>query len=826
MLRRCDLRPILLILCALSAGVSYGGEAARITVQSRVRNHITRFMTGACLEDVNHEVYGGIYSQMLYGESFQEPAPAAAFEDFDIYGGEWTYRGESLSVGADQGGKMVAKDVRLDEGEAAVDIRLPQEQDGYVGLIVKVSEAASGADAFIGYEVSLNPARRVLRLGRHRHDWELISDTPCETPLDRWLRLAVRLQGTTIMVSLDGKEIVQFTDTQDAVGPGSVGLRTWNADARFRNLVVRRDGADVRLNLKPTENPFSVSHMWRPLQRGSARGTFDLCVDEPFTGRQSQRMTFVGGQGEIGIENRGLNRWGLAVQAGKPYEGLLWVRCENPVPLIVALENADGSRVHARSVVPVKAGPWQRLDFTLTPDRTDESARFAVILNEPGSVVVGYAFLQPGLWGRFKGLPVRKDVAEALVDQGLTVLRYGGCMVNIDTYRWKNMIGPRDLRPAYKGFWSPYSNNGWGIIDFIDFCRAAGFLSIPAFNMGETPQDMADFVEYVNGPVNSEWGRRRAQDGHPEPYRLRYVQLGNEESVDEAYWQRFKPMAEAIWRKDPDITIVVGDFAYGEAIRDPYDFGGAPRIRSLATHKKILDLAVQHDREVWFDVHVGTDQPREPDSLGGIPSFIDALHGINPQARFRVAVFELNAGNHALRRALSNAHAINELMRLGDAVPVVCSANCLQPYRQNENGWDQGLVFLSPSQVWSQPPYYVTQMMSAQYQPVCLETTVECPNGCLDVTATRSEDGHRIVLSVVNVESQPVQASIELAGFSPTKDTARAVTLTGRLDETNTPQEPRRIVPTESVWPLQKDDAGRDVVYTFSGYSFTLLTLE
>jgi alpha-L-arabinofuranosidase len=178
-----------------------------------------------------------------------------------------------------------------------------------------------------------------------------------------------------------------------------------------------------------------------------------------------------------------------------------------------------------------------------------------------------------------------------------------------------------------------------------------------------------------------------------------------------------------------------------------------------------------------------------------------------------------------VRRALSNAHAINELMRLGDAVPVVCSANCLQPYRQNENGWDQGLLFLSPSQVWAQPPYYVTQMMSAHHQPVCLETTVECPDGCLDVTATRSEDGRRLVLSVVNMESQPVQASVELADFSSTKDTARVVTLTGGLDETNTPQEPRRVVPTESVWPLQKGADG-DIVYTFSANSFTLLTLE
>src|SRR5262249_15921472 len=152
----------------------------------------------------------------------------------------------------------------------------------------------------------------------------------------------------------------------------------------------------------------------------------------------------------------------------------------------------------------------------------------ALMLKEPGSVVLGHALLQPGAWGRFKGLPVRRDVAEALIDQGITVLRYGGSMINHPGYRWKKMIGPRDRRPPYRGTWSPCSSTGWGMLDFLDFCEAAGFLAIPAFNVDETPQDMADFIEHVNGPASSAWGRRRAHAGHPAPYRLRHLQLGNE----------------------------------------------------------------------------------------------------------------------------------------------------------------------------------------------------------------------------------------------------------------------------------------------------------
>jgi len=160
------------------------------------------------------------------------------------------------------------------------------------------------------------------------------------------------------------------------------------------------------------------------------------------------------------------------------------------------------------------------------------------------------------------------------------------------------------------------------------FSEAAGFDYIPAFNMNETPQDMADFIEYAKGSADSEWGRRRQADGHPQPFKIRYLELGNEEIVDEAYFARFKPLAEAIWTKDPDIILVVGDFDYKELIEDPFCFTGS-RISSLAGQQRILQLARQHQREVWFDVHLGTGGPL-PDvaTLRGMLSFTDALDRI------------------------------------------------------------------------------------------------------------------------------------------------------------------------------------------------------
>ena len=339
--------------------------------------------------------------------------------------------------------------------------------------------------------------------------------------------------------------------------------------------------------------------------------------------------------------------------------------------------------------------------------------------------------------------------------------------------------------------------------------------------MDETPADMADFMEYVNGTAKSDWGRRRAEDGHRAPYGLKYLELGNEEAVNEDYWKKFKPMAESIWAKDPGIILVVGDFAYDKAIQEPYNFSGAPNIKTLAAHKKILDLAREHGREVWFDVHIGTEHPPEPNGVPGVRSFIDQLGRISPGAKYKVVVFEFNAGNHALKRALANACAINQLERLGDRLAIACSANCLQPYKQNDNDWNQGLLFLSPSQVWAQPPYYVTQMVSRNYLPLCVKSEVHSPKDALDATAARSDDGKTLTVRVVNSAKVSIPGRIVLDGFVPRKSVARATVVTGDWDAINTPEQPDCIKPTERDWRHEFKDG--TVNYAFPPYSLTVL---
>jgi Domain of Unknown Function (DUF1080)/Alpha-L-arabinofuranosidase C-terminal domain len=799
---------------------------AAIRIDAKAAGRVSRWLTGACIEDVNHEIYGGLYSQMLFGESFQEAGSHQPLKGFVAYEGGWTLHGEELRGDGGPGPKLVSDRAPFSKGTVGVEVFFADREAGNAGLVVKTNKPGAGADNFDGYEVSLNPSAKVLTLGRHRHNWEPIKDVPCEVPTTEWIRLAVRMTEQSLDIEVNGKSVLTYEDREHPLKAGGFGLRQWQRTARYRNLTVQtNDRAEPVPFVANAAAAGPVSGMWRPFRGGTAAAKYALETADPFAGRQSQRLSFVKGDGAIGIENQGLNRWGLSFVAGKGYEGYVWAKAEAPVDLFATLESRDGDKVYAEAQLAVKGKDWHKLSFTLTPDATDPAGRFVLKLKRSGSVVLGHVFLQPGEWGRFKGLPVRRDVAEGMIDQGLTVLRYGGSMVNAAEYRWKRMVGPRDRRPPYKGTWYPHSTNGWGIVDFLDLCEAANFLAIPAFNIDETPKDMADFVAYVNGPADSPWGKKRVADGHAAPYRLKYLELGNEERVDEKYWERFRAIAEAVWAVDPDIILVVGDFAYSQPLSDPERVkGAASGITSLAAHRKILELARRQRREVWFDIHISTEHPGALGELAVVPTYVDALAKMSDGAKHKVVIFELNAGNHAQRRALANAIAVGKLQQLGERLPVVCSANGLQPDGQNDNGWDQGLLFLNPTQVWLQPPGHVTRMVARSYQPVHVTAAVQGGGDKLQATAARSEDSKTLVLRVVNSGDKPITAKLDVRGFTASKPEASVEELAGALDAVNSAAEPRRLAPQTRQW--QHNLSGPSSAYTFLARSFTVLTFE
>ena len=810
--------------CCLSAAPGAKVEEARIDVHAgQVISHVTPYMSGIVLEDCNHEIYGGLYSQMVFGESFQEPA-TSLLKGFQAHGGIWTPKDGELWAESRVPAKLIADVPPFADGEIGVEIRGSENQRAVGGLLLRVNNAGLGVQNLEGYEVLIHGFAATVRLSRYNHLKQWHRDGRPMPKQDHWIALVVKLQGNRIEVLADGQTMHTYEDPGSPLAAGGIGLSVHSTQARFRNLWVKTGGRTTRLDFAPNTSspPDAVSHEWQALRRGTVDGLISLETRQPLFGKQSQRLTFSGGQGEIGIENRGLNRWGMHFQQGKPYEGCLRAKAEKPTEVCVALESGDGARVYAETQLHVADTDWQKLDFTLTPQGTDPKGRLAIKLKQPGSVVVGYAFLQPGPWGRFKGLPVRGDIAQALANETFKVARYGGSMVH-GGYRWKPMIGPRDRRPPYGSGYYSYPTHGWGILDFLDLCEAAGLLAIPDFDTGETPLDMADFVEYVNGPADSPWGGKRAADGHPQPYRLKHLEIGNEGAINEQYWQHFQPVALAIWAKDPGMVLVVGDYEYPNVITDPFHIK-APHITTLEAHRKILELAKQYGAEVWFDVHLGTGDAFLRGGLRGFPSFIEALGKIAAGAKYKVCVFELNSYNHDHARGLSNARCISLLERLGDKVPAVTSATGLQPYGHNDNDWDEGLIFFTPTQAWGQPAYYVAQMITRYYQPLCVKAEVQCPGDAMEGNAKRSEDGTTLVLQVVNSGEKPLATRIALNDFSPKKDVARITELCGKLNDVNTPEEPERVKPVEKQWEHRFQGGG--IQYTFPPRSFTMMRLE
>jgi hypothetical protein len=164
------------------------------------------------------------------------------------------------------------------------------------------------------------------------------------------------------------------------------------------------------------------------------------------------------------------------------------------------------------------------------------------------------------------------------------------------------------------------------------------------------------------------------------------------------------------------------------------------------------------------------------------------------------------------------------ISRITDPLPVVTSANCLQPDNENDNGWDQGLLFLNPYQVWLQPPGYVTQLFSNYYEPNLVASTVQSPGDVLDVTATKSADGKTLVLRVVNISGELIPATINLAGFSRSKPNVTGRKLSGPVDDENTAEQPDELGPVSVQWSLKP--SVNQTSYRFDPYSVTILVFQ
>ena len=187
----------------------------------------------------------------------------------------------------------------------------------------------------------------------------------------------------------------------------------------------------------------------------------------------------------------------------------------------------------------------------------------------------------------------------------------------------------------------------------------------------------------------------------------------------------------------------------------------------------------------------------------------------NPDTKMRIAIFEENGATHNVERMLGHVINQNAVRRHGDWVLTSSAANALEPYLQNDNAWNQGQVFFTPSQVWGMPPFHAQQMASSHPQDNLVESKVD---GSLDVTATVSDDGSCVVLHIVNLADKGIPVSLSIKGFEK-PSAITEISLSGGLKDVNSPAEPRKIAPVE-----RKVD-NLDKVFA-KPYSYTLVEVR
>ena len=773
---------VLLYLC-----VVVSTAAQTLTVDAgKVLCRVEPLIYGAGAEDVNHEIYGGLYDQKVFGEGFEEPA-FVEIKGFKAYDEQWSIVSGMAQLQTSRHGKLIYEAGLLSGGIVEVEVRM-DDINAIAGLVVNVTNPAGGADAFNGYELALNARKGSFVLGKHQQNWQPISDTPMSfNPLGEWNKIRVLIDGAKLKIYLNDSLIKSFEDTNSPLKSGYIGLRSFGGSATFRNLIINE--RDVAFESAAP----GVSGMWSPI----GEGCFEADASGPFTGRQSQKIS---GQPRTGIYNMGLNHWGISIEQNKPLHLSLYIK-GNATKVQVALQSNDGNKEYARTEIDGITEEWKRFDVKLTPNSDDPAGRFAIELTEEGCVWVDQVLLCTDAY------PFRSDITDAFRQEHLTFLRYGGTMVNAREYMTRNMIGSRLERQPYYGHWYRYATNGFAIPEFVEFARLIGTEPTFAINIEDNPEDVLALLREIVPPAPERSEVPPAPDQSEEPYGLKFIEIGNEECIGssarsgyEHYVERYLTLYNAIHEVWPDLKFINAAWW---------------RPKEVETMKYVFD-SLDGKCDFW-DYHPWTETPQQAlNAEAGIAQMKELFLQWNPNTTMRCAILEENGNTHDMTRALAHAVMLNVVRRAGGFVPLDSPANALQPYKQNDNGWDQGQIFFSPSRVWMQPPFYAQQMAATNHQPLLVKSSPTSSAG-LDYTATRNEKGDTLVLHIVNYGSSDRSLTLDLQNFDNVGSMC-CISLCGTEKGENTPQNPTSISPNErSIEPGEK--------VTLRAYSYTVVVV-
>ena len=440
-----------------------------------------------------------------------------------------------------------------------------------------------------------------------------------------------------------------------------------------------------------------------------AGGSGTVGIDEtrplnPF----NRRCLKVQVNGAFSLENRGY--WGMNVVAGESYSFRAAVRAADGFegPITVKILSSTGREL-AGGTISGFSGSWKYHTLDLTAADSESKARLQLTGGGRGVLFLDMVSLMPTKTWKEHGL--RVDLAESLHALRPSFMRFpGGCWVEGEDFahmnHWKNTVGNVDTRTPLWNIWGYNATHGLGFYEYLQLAEDLGATplfdinvgmshreNVPLDKMGQWVQDALDAIEYANGPTNSVWGARRAAAGHPAPFSLKYMEIGNENG-GEAYRQRWPLFVKAIREKYPYMQLVANHWQ-----------GSYPRVPRP-------DLVDEHYYE-------------SPEAFMKRATQYDTYDRQGPKVFVGEYAVTQKCGQGNLRAAIGEAAFMTGIERNSDVVLMACYAPLF--VNLNHRAWNPDLINFDSAGWYGLPGYYVQQMFSQNRGDVELPVQVAAP---------------------------------------------------------------------------------------------------
>lgn len=571
---------------------------------------------------------------------------------------------------------------------------------------------------------------------------------------------------------------------------------------------------------------------WSIVQRSASKASMALDRGTPLNANLPVSLrvevSSASPQAPAGVANAGY--WGFPVRPRTRYKASFFARATPGYsgPVRLSLQSEDGNTVFAQTTVSRIGTEWRQYTANLrTGDVTPTAkARYVLTLDRPGTVWLNLVSLFPPTWkDRPNGL--RRDLMKMLVDLKPGFLRFpGGNYLEgntIDTrFDWKKTLGPLTERPGHQGPWGYRSSDGMGLLEFLLWAKDMGaepLLGVyagyslrgdyvkPGKDLEPFVQEALEEIEYVTGPVTTQWGARRAKDGHPAPFKLRYVEVGNEDWFDRSgsYDARFAQFYDAIKAKYPELKVIstVG-------LEQPAD----KRVKSR--RPDVLDEHYYRSAETFLRMaprHYESYDRKGPEIFVGEWA---AYEDIEPW----------NAGSRnlpptpAMKAALGDAAFMTAMERNADIVTMQCYAPLLVNVNPGARQWRPNLIGYDALNSYGSPSYYALKLFSRNHGDQLLKANLS--GSPLHHSVTRSSKSGALFVKLVNASASPETVRVDLRGVGRVKSTATETALTALPTETNSLEQPTRVLPTTR----RVGDIEKAFTYTVPAYTITVLQVD